>query len=159
MSASNSPIFTWDRRVEFAETDAAGIVHFSSFFVYMEQAEHALFRHCGWTIFPQKRDDLRAPLYTWPRVHCSCDYKSPAVFEDILSIDVGIERIGSKSMTYRHVIRRGPQVIALGLVTAVCSKIDPITHQISSSVIPDEYRNKFQELIAASGSASPSINH
>jgi acyl-CoA thioesterase FadM len=125
----------------------------------MEQAEHALFRHCGWTIFPQQKNDLRAPLYTWPRVHCSCDYKSPAVFEDILSIDVGIERIGSKSMTYRHVIRRGPQVIALGLVTSVCSKIDPITHQISSSVIPDEYRAKFQELIDASGSASPSINH
>jgi YbgC/YbaW family acyl-CoA thioester hydrolase len=159
MSANNSPIFTWERRVEFAETDAAGIVHFSSFFVYMEQAEHALFRHCGWTIFPQKADDLRAPLYTWPRVHCSCDYKAPAVFEDILSIDVGIERMGTKSMTYRHLIRRGPQLIALGLVTSVCSKIDPISHQISSSVIPDEYRNKFQELIDASGSAPPSIHH
>ncbi len=159
MSASSSPIFTWERRVEFAETDAAGIVHFSSFFVYMEQAEHALFRHCGWTIFPQQRADPRASLYTWPRVHCSCDYKAPAFFEDVLSIDVSIERMGTKSMTYRHVIRRGPQIIALGLVTSVCSKVDPVNHQISSSVIPEEYRTKFQSLIDASGTAPSNISH
>jgi YbgC/YbaW family acyl-CoA thioester hydrolase len=147
MSASSKPLYSWDRRVEFAETDAAGIVHFSSFFVYMEQAEHALFRHCGWTIFPQQRDDLRAPLYTWPRVHCSCDYRAPAVFEDILSIDVFIERLGTKSVTYRHLIRRGTEVIAEGRVTSVCSRVDPITHQISGVVIPDHFRQKFQSLI------------
>lgn len=39
------------RRVEFVETDAAGIVHFSSFFVYMEQAEHELLRHLGLNVF------------------------------------------------------------------------------------------------------------
>jgi len=32
------------RRVEFNETDAAGIVHFSNFFRYMESVEHAFFR-------------------------------------------------------------------------------------------------------------------
>ena len=32
------------RRVEFSETDAAGIVHFSNFFRYMEGAEHAFLR-------------------------------------------------------------------------------------------------------------------
>jgi len=160
MSASNAPVFIWERRVEFAETDAAGIVHFSSFFVFMEQAEHALFRQCGWTIFPQKRDDPRGPLYTWPRVHCSCDYTSPAFFEDQLSVDIYIERMGSKSMTYRHVIRRGPQVLADGRVTAVCSKVDPVTHQITSCQIPDNVREKFQAMIdSANEPTSHSSNH
>ena len=32
------------RRVEFSETDMAGIVHYSNFFRYMEAAEHGFFR-------------------------------------------------------------------------------------------------------------------
>ena len=35
------------RRVQFYETDAAGIVHFSWFYRYMEEAEHALWREAG----------------------------------------------------------------------------------------------------------------
>lgn len=42
--ASMSEVFKTKRRVEFRETDMAGIVHFSNFFAYMEQAEHALLR-------------------------------------------------------------------------------------------------------------------
>ena len=37
--------FHYRRRVEFCETDAAGIVHFSAYFQYMEQAEHSRSRH------------------------------------------------------------------------------------------------------------------
>ena len=40
------------RRVQFYETDAAGIVHFSWFFRYMEEAEHALWREAGLSIAP-----------------------------------------------------------------------------------------------------------
>ena len=38
------------RRVEFSETDMAGIVHFSNFFRMMEATEHAFFRSLGFTI-------------------------------------------------------------------------------------------------------------
>ena len=39
--------FVARRRVEFRDTDAAGIAHFSTFFVWMESAEHELLRHAG----------------------------------------------------------------------------------------------------------------
>ena len=42
--------FAYRRRVQFAETDLAGLVHFSMFFRYMEEAEHALWRAAGLTI-------------------------------------------------------------------------------------------------------------
>jgi hypothetical protein len=44
-----SPI-RWQRRIEFCETDAAGIAHFSPMFPCMEQAEHALFRSLGTSV-------------------------------------------------------------------------------------------------------------
>ena len=48
------------RRVQFYETDAAGIVHFSWFFRYMEEAEHALWREAGLSIHPPERRDRLA---------------------------------------------------------------------------------------------------
>jgi acyl-CoA thioesterase FadM len=51
MSVSDLEGFHWRRRVEFAETDMAGIAHFSSFIIYMEQAEHALLRSLGTSVF------------------------------------------------------------------------------------------------------------
>jgi len=155
MSASNNPVFSWDRRVEFAETDAAGIVHFSSFFLYMEQAEHAMFRHCGWTVFPRAQGPQGSNLYTWPRVHCSCDYRSPAFFEDHLSIDMYIDRLGVKSITYRHVIRRSSEILAEGKVTAVCSRVDLKTHAIHSCEIPEPILSKLKNL-ASMSAATPS---
>ena len=44
------------RRVHFYETDAAGLVHFSWFFRYMEEAEHALWRESGLSIHPPGSD-------------------------------------------------------------------------------------------------------
>ena len=38
------------RRVEFSETDMAGIVHYSNFFRYMEAAEHEFFRALGFSV-------------------------------------------------------------------------------------------------------------
>ena len=38
------PTFRTTRRVEFRDTDAAGIVHFSAFFFYMESVEHEFLR-------------------------------------------------------------------------------------------------------------------
>ncbi len=43
-------VFRYQRRVQFAETDAAGMVHFANFFRYMEEAEHALWRAAGMKI-------------------------------------------------------------------------------------------------------------
>lgn len=51
MSVSSPEGFHWRRRVEFSETDMAGIAHFSSFIIYMEQAEHALLRSLGTSVF------------------------------------------------------------------------------------------------------------
>jgi hypothetical protein len=45
-------------------------------------------------------------------------------------------------------------------VTAVCSKVDPVTHQITSCQIPDNVREKFQAMIdSANASTSHSSNH
>src|SRR4029079_16165105 len=96
MSSFYSP-----RRVEFRDTDAAGIMHFAAFFPLMESVEHEFLRHLGLSVL--SRDDI-GPV-SWPRVHAACDYRSAVRFEDLLTIGLTIERLGDKSVTYRFEIR------------------------------------------------------
>jgi len=69
MSVSNPQGFHWVRRVEFCETDMAGIAHFSSFIIYMEQAEHAMLRALGTSVFgtPVSTDAGRGELQSEQR--------------------------------------------------------------------------------------------
>src|SRR5439155_7189320 len=57
------------RRVEFSETDMAGIVHYSNFFRYMEAAETQFFRSLGFSLMTRQVQ----PPVGWPRVHAECD--------------------------------------------------------------------------------------
>lgn len=109
--------FTIERRVEFRDTDAAGIVHFSAFFPMMEAAEHALLRHLGLSVMQELPDGSHL---SWPRVAVQCDYQGAAKFEDVLSIAVRVESVGTKSVRYGFQLTRGTDPIATGSITAVC---------------------------------------
>jgi acyl-CoA thioester hydrolase len=109
------------RRVEFRDTDAAGLVHFSVFFNYMEQVEHEFLRHVGLSVLA--RDDLGE--ISWPRVAASCDYVGAVKFEDVLDIELRVERLGTKSVTYAFTFSHAGRRVATGRITAVCCRLDP----------------------------------
>lgn len=113
-------VFQTERRVEFRDTDAAGIVHFSVFFTYMEEAEHRLLRHLGIGVVCQ----IDSKTVSWPRVAAKCDYLKSIKFEQLITIEVSIKRIGTKSVTFQHIFRSSDQeTIANGEITTVCCVI------------------------------------
>jgi len=112
-------LFRTRRRVEWIDTDAAGIAHFTAFLKYMEQAEHAFLRDRGLSVL--MRDD-EGPL-SWPRVSVRCDYHQAVAFEDELDIEVSIDRLGTKSITYGFNFFHDDDDIAVGSITAVCCRI------------------------------------
>ncbi len=112
--------FTTQRRVEFCETDAAGIVHFTSFLCYMEQAEHQFLRHLGSSVIQPLEDGWHL---SWPRVHVECDFSGAAKFEDELEIEVCVVKLGVKSVTYGFEVRLGDLAIAKGKTVAVCCRV------------------------------------
>jgi len=114
-----SGTFTTNRRVEFCHTDAAGIAHFSAFFTFMEQAEHELLRSVGLSVLMQDGSQT----VSWPRVSATCDFVGAAKFEDVLQIDVDIERLGEKSVTYAFLFSHSGADIANGKMTTVCCHI------------------------------------
>lgn len=113
--------FRTTRMVEFHDTDMAGIMHFASFFVYMESAEHELLRSLGLSVHAV-HDGERI---SFPRVSATCDYKSPAHCEEMLDIAITVARIGKTSVTYEfHVTHEGREV-AVGRMSSVCCLIVP----------------------------------
>jgi 4-hydroxybenzoyl-CoA thioesterase/acyl-CoA thioester hydrolase len=88
--------FTTRRRVEFRDTDAAGIAHFSAFFFWMESVEHELLRAAGVAVVDR---DVAGSEASWPRVSAECDYTSSVRFGDELEVVAGIVSIGRTSLT------------------------------------------------------------
>ena len=133
--------FKIQRRVEFSETDMAGIMHYSNFFRFMETAEHAFYRSLGYSVVMAHFD----PPLGWPRVHAECDYFKPLHFEDLVEVHLLVKEKKSKSLTYvlRFYRLNGTrEEVARGLLTVVC-----VTHQdgaMRSTEMPHELAAKIE---------------
>ena len=124
------------RRVYFYETDQAGIVHFSCFFRYMEEAEHALWREAGLSIAP------RGAEHGFPRVSASFDYHRPLRFEDEFEIWIGVSAITETTISYRCVLTMGETRIATGSLTMACVRKRP-NEPLRPMPIPTEIASRF----------------
>lgn len=106
--------FRLKRRVQFYETDVAGIVHFSWFFRYMEEAEHALWREAGLSIHPAGSE------VGWPRVAASCDFHRALAFEDQFEVFIRITEMTRRTIRYDCTISQNDRKIASGAMTIAC---------------------------------------
>ncbi len=132
-----SDVFRTSRRMEFADTDLAGIVHFANFFRFMEVAELDFLRTRGLSFSM----DWEGRPMRFPRVSASCDYLRPAYFEDVLDISVRVENLGRKSVTYAFEFFRGKEPVARGRLSTVCCRIGE-GNRLESHEIPAEIREK-----------------
>ena len=116
--------FTLRRRVEFSETDMAGIVHFSAYFKWMEAAEHALFRLLGTSVVTRLGDRR----YGWPRVHAECDWQAPLKFEEEFDVKLLVREVRRTSLVFDFVFLKAgdgsPRQVARGSFTTVCVSHD-----------------------------------
>lgn len=167
--AAESSAETWfrcRRLVEFRDTDAAGIAHFSAFFFWMESAEHELLRHLGLRVVEHEPDDadlLRAELtaageaaaaarleVSWPRVAVSADYKAAVRFSEEVEVAVAVAEMGASSVTYAFRFESAGRLVATGRVVAVRCLLRPgrkpmpvrlsplVARQLASHLLPAE---------------------
>ena len=132
--------FRYTHRVQFAETDLAGIVHFSWMFRYMEEAEHAAWRAAGLSIAE------KGGALGWPRVAASFEFRNPVHFEDEIDVLVRLAEVGSRSLQYEHTIVRGDVVIGSGRITTVCVQKAP-DGTMRAAEIPSEIVRKLREVL------------
>lgn len=134
--------FRTTRLVEFHDTDMAGIMHFASFFQYMESAEHELIRSIGFSV----HEKIDGQTLSFPRVAATCEYHSPALSEDVLDIAVSLTRIGNKSLHYRFDFSDAGKQVATGQITSVCCRMEPGQPMVSVS-LPEEIKEKMGQFL------------
>lgn len=97
------------RRVEWIDTDAAGIWHYSTAIRFAESAESQLHRELG-------TDVLTAGGL--PRVHVEFDFFAPLRFDELATITVRVDDVGTSSLTLAVEIDGEHDLAARGRVVA-----------------------------------------
>ncbi len=128
--------FRLSRRVQFYETDAGGIVHFSCYPRYMEEAEHAMWRAAGLSIHSP------GDPHGWPRVAITMDYFAPLHFEEEFTVTIRVAELGTRSMRYACEMAKGEVRVAAGTMTIVCVTRDA-AGVFRSTPLPETVRSRF----------------
>jgi acyl-CoA thioester hydrolase len=155
MSVAEPFHFTYHRMVEFADTDLAGIMHFSNFFRFVECAEHAFFRSLGCRVHTANGSDHQG----WPRLEVTCKFLKPARFEQTLEVCLRIEELRTSSLRYTFSIftldAAERSLAATGSCSIIHVELDTKAHQIRKSPIPAGLRHKLETMVAGATKEQP----
>ncbi len=132
--------FRTTRRVEFADTDMAGIMHFAKFFTFMEEAEHEFLRSRGLSVVMNHENKRLG----WPRVSASCDFFKPLFFEQVVDIELTLSRIGDKSLTFSTEFKLGGELVAKGQITTCCCLVGG-PEGVKAIDLPADIRRKLEK--------------
>ena len=136
---------TSTRKIEFSETDMAGLVHFSNFFKYMETAERDFFAAAGVDLIKTKPGELVG----WPRARAECKFAAPFASATRSTFILAVKSMKDRSIDYqfRIYIRNedGSRThAAKGHMTTVLAELDPMGH-FNRSNCPRHVRAKINE--------------
>lgn len=110
--------FTTRRLVQFADTDMAGIAHFTNYLRYMEEAEHEFLR----------ANDLSVVMYDergsygFPKMAVNCSYHRPVKHEKWLDVELAISTSDQKTIDYACEFHCEGELIAKGTIKVACCR-------------------------------------
>ena len=136
--------FTKLHRVEFADTDAAGLAHFTTFFRWMEQTEHAFYWSFGGTAHRRDPDGDRG----MPRVSATCDFLRPVGYGDEVAVHLRVVEKGSRKLAYAFDFRTHPggEEVARGRMTVVSAFRPADGGAFRSVALPKELDDHIEEI-------------
>ncbi len=97
-------------RVRWGETDPFGIVFYPSFYRWMDEATHELFRSPAGTF----ADLFGDGGYGFPIVEATCRFRRPARYDDELAVVSRVTELRRRSFTVEHRFERGGVELAVG---------------------------------------------
>jgi len=112
--------FKWCLRVRFSDTDASGRIHYSAMFRFMEAAEEEFLRSAG---LPYAAIE-KARGVIFPRVHVEAQFMAPLHYDDVVDMEVTVERVGEKAFTLYFDASKDGAPVACGRMTAVSISVE-----------------------------------
>lgn len=102
-----------ERRLRWADSDAAGRLHFPRIFELVEEAESELVRRIDWPM-------NRSCGYDFPRVHVECQFLRVLDLDAPFRLKLSVDKLGRTSIRYRfQVYDVGNELAVEGTMTVV----------------------------------------
>jgi acyl-CoA thioester hydrolase len=126
-----------DIRVIYGDTDQMGIVYYANYLRYFEAGRNEFIRAQGLRYRDfEERFSLRLPV-----VEAQVSYRTPARYDDVLTVETTIEDVKRASARFVYRIVRGSEVVAAGHTLHACVDLE------------GRIRRMPQELVARLGGA------
>jgi YbgC/YbaW family acyl-CoA thioester hydrolase len=104
----------FERRLRWADADAAGRLHFPRIFEIIEEAESELLRGLEWPM------DVRRRNYDFPRVHLECQFKRILALDAPFRLRLMVGKLGRTSIRYDYQVFDADEELAIeGTMTVV----------------------------------------
>tara|TARA_B100001778_G_scaffold111713_1_gene91495 strand:+ start:476 stop:934 length:459 start_codon:yes stop_codon:yes gene_type:complete len=137
--------FTTTKKIEFSETDMAGLVHFSNYFRYMEVAERDFFESLELNLIQSAPNDLVG----YPRTRAECKFSAPLRFGDTVKIHLAIKAIKDRSIDYQFRLfkldKKGDvSAVAKGHITTIYTELNK-DGSLQSKPLPQALLDKIEE--------------
>ena len=121
-----------ERRLRWADSDAAGRLHFPRMFEIVEEAESELVRRIDWPM-------NRSLGYDFPRVHVECRYLRVLELDALFRLRLTVGKLGRTSYRYDFQVLNSDNELAVeGSMTVVALKNGKPTE------IPEMLRSAFE---------------
>ena len=133
--------YTTIRKIEFSETDMAGLVHFSNFFKYMESAERDFYEHINLKLI-----ESSPKLLGFPRARAECKFSEPLRFGDEVKIHLAVKAVKDYSIDYQFrffkmVENKDSSLVAKGHLTTIYAE-QLSNGELKSKMLTDAIKRK-----------------
>lgn len=123
-----------DRRLRWADADAAGRLHFPRIFEIIEEAESELVRRIEWPM-------NRSMGYDFPRAHLECQFIRVISLDDQFRLRLAVAKLGRTSIRYEYQVFGADNELAIeGSMTIVVvqhGKPTPIPETLRAALEAD----------------------
>lgn len=110
-----TPAVSVEIRVIYGDTDQAGIVYYANYLRFFEASRGAFLRERG-----RSYVEIEAAGLTMPVIEAHVKYLRPARYEDLLVVEVRLEKVRGASLRFEYDVKRDGEVIAQGFTEHAC---------------------------------------
>jgi acyl-CoA thioester hydrolase len=123
-------------RVIYADTDQMGVVYHANYLRYFETGRNELLRALGMA-YRAIEAEYKVHL---PVVEAQASYKEPARYDDLLTVETVVARIGKASVRFEYRVLRAEAVLVTGHTLHACvgahGKIRPLPEAVTALLGP-----------------------
>ncbi len=121
-----------DIRIYYDDTDCGGVVYYANYLRYFERGRTEYLEQRGLSVRRLLQEGTQFMV-----VHAEIDYRSPARYGDVLSIETTLAEVGNASLTMAHVLRQreSGRVVAEGSAKLVTVDMQGKTKRLPQPIV------------------------